>query len=142
MRRKLQAKLNSKKGFTLVELLIVVAIIAILVAISIPMVTGSLNRARIATDQANERAARAAVTIAYLLSDNAYSAGDIVYYNAETGEIQDTRPTVGYGQCNTHNNQILRIDFTAVGDSFEYQMQWVDTDGATGSLHETHGIDG
>ena len=53
MRRKLQAKLNSKKGFTLVELLIVVAIIAILVAVSIPLVNTSLDKARIATDQAN-----------------------------------------------------------------------------------------
>ena len=47
-------KLN-KKGFTLAELLIVVAIIAVLVAIAIPVFTAQLNKARLATDTANVR---------------------------------------------------------------------------------------
>ncbi len=51
-------KLN-KKGFTLAELLIVVAIIAVLVAISIPVFTSQLEKAREATDMANIRAAYA-----------------------------------------------------------------------------------
>ena len=45
-------------------MLIVVAIIAILVAVSIPIVGNSLERAREATDAANERAAKAEVLIA------------------------------------------------------------------------------
>lgn len=44
------------KGFTLAELLIVVAIIAVLVAISIPIFTSQLHKARVATDWANLRA--------------------------------------------------------------------------------------
>ena len=44
---------RSRRGFTLIEMLIVVAIIAILVAISIPLVSSSLERARVAADQAN-----------------------------------------------------------------------------------------
>ena len=48
-------KLN-KKGFTLAELLIVVAIIAVLVAIAIPVFSGQLEKAREATDEANIRA--------------------------------------------------------------------------------------
>ncbi len=51
-------KLN-KKGFTLAELLIVVAIIAVLVAISIPVFSSQLEKAREATDMANIRAAYA-----------------------------------------------------------------------------------
>ena len=53
-------KLN-KKGFTLAELLIVVAIIAVLVAIAIPVFTAQLEKAREATDAANIRAAYAEV---------------------------------------------------------------------------------
>lgn len=51
-------KLN-KKGFTLAELLVVVAIIGVLVAISIPIFTAQLAKARVATNQANARAAYA-----------------------------------------------------------------------------------
>lgn len=47
-------KLN-KKGFTLAELLVVVAIIGVLVAVSIPIFTSQLEKAREATDMANIR---------------------------------------------------------------------------------------
>ena len=52
---------RNKKGFTLAELLIVVAIIGVLVAISIPIFTSQLEKAREATDLANIRAAYAGV---------------------------------------------------------------------------------
>ena len=52
-------KTNNKKGFTLAELLVVVAIIAVLVAIAIPIFTSQLEKAREATDAANLRAAYA-----------------------------------------------------------------------------------
>ena len=51
---------GNKKGFTLAELLVVVAIVGILVAISIPVFTSQLAKARKATNQANMRAAKAA----------------------------------------------------------------------------------
>ncbi len=54
-------KTNNKKGFTLAELLVVVAIIAVLVAIAIPIFTSQLEKAREATDAANLRAAYAEV---------------------------------------------------------------------------------
>jgi prepilin-type N-terminal cleavage/methylation domain-containing protein len=44
---------NRKKGFTLAELLVVVAIVAILAAISIPIFTRQLEASREATDLAN-----------------------------------------------------------------------------------------
>ncbi len=58
-------KIN-KKGFTLAELLVVVAIIAVLVAVSIPIFTAQLNKARLATNQANARSAKAAAVAEYL----------------------------------------------------------------------------
>ena len=49
-------KLNNKKGFTLMEMLIVVAIIAVLVAIAIPVFNGALTKSKEAADVANIRA--------------------------------------------------------------------------------------
>lgn len=62
-------KLNNKKGFTLAELLIVVAIIAVLAAISIPIFNSQLTKARQATNAANLRAAYAEASAA-MLDDN------------------------------------------------------------------------
>ena len=50
---------ENKKGFTLAELLIVVAIIAVLVAISIPIFNSQLEKSRDAVTVANIRAAYA-----------------------------------------------------------------------------------
>lgn len=57
---------NNKKGFTLAELLIVVAIIAVLVAIAIPVFTNQLEKSREATDMANLRSAYAECSTALL----------------------------------------------------------------------------
>lgn len=138
MRRKLQAKLNSKKGFTLVELLIVVAIIAILVAVSIPLVTGALDRARVATDMANERAAKAAFLVEYMLNDTAYADDTEWYYDAESGKIEkwkDAATATPYGQCKDHKNGILHIKVDADADN-HMVMTWKTTGGDDkGALH-------
>ena len=57
---------KNNKGFTLAELLIVVAIIAVLVAIAIPVFTSQLEKSREATDLANVRSAYASVVVQYL----------------------------------------------------------------------------
>ena len=57
---------ENKKGFTLAELLIVVAIIAVLVAISIPIFTSQLEKSREATDAANIRDYYAEIAVAVL----------------------------------------------------------------------------
>ena len=57
---------KNKRGFTLAELLIVVAIIGVLVAISIPIFNNQLKKARMATNQANARAAYAAAVAEYI----------------------------------------------------------------------------
>lgn len=54
------------RGFTLVELLVVVAIIAILVAISMPIFSSQLHKARVAADIANLRSFYAELQVNYL----------------------------------------------------------------------------
>lgn len=61
--------LHNKKGFTLAELLIVVAIIAVLVAIAIPIFTAQLEKAREGVDEANLRSLYAEAVSASLLGD-------------------------------------------------------------------------
>lgn len=60
-------KKMNKKGFTLMEMLIVVAIIAVLVAIMIPVFGNQLEAAREAVDAANLRAAYAEIMANHLL---------------------------------------------------------------------------
>ena len=73
---------QNKKGFTLVELLIVVAIIAVLVAISIPIFTSQMEKSRIATDQTNVRSAKAAAAAEYMSNGE---SGSVSYlYNGGT----------------------------------------------------------
>ena len=59
---------RNQKGFTLMEMLIVVAIIAVLVAIAIPTFTAQLHKARVAADWANVRAYYAQIQADYMLT--------------------------------------------------------------------------
>lgn len=61
-------KQTNRKGFTLAELLIVVAIIAVLVAIAIPVFTTQKYKAELAVDQANIRSYYAELQTDYLLT--------------------------------------------------------------------------
>ena len=73
LRKALNKATQNKKGFTLAELLIVVAIIGVLVAISIPIFNAQLEKSREAVDLANIRAAYAELTADYLQNDAAAS---------------------------------------------------------------------
>lgn len=68
---------NGKKGFTLAELLIVVAIIAVLVAISIPIFSAQLEKSREATDAANIRSAYAEVSADLLTDDSSNKSVEV-----------------------------------------------------------------
>ena len=69
-------KKKNQKGFTLMEMLIVVAIIAVLVAIMIPTVTNQLEKARQTADLANIRAAYAEAMVNSLTSADGEGAAD------------------------------------------------------------------
>ena len=65
------------KGFTLAELLIVVAIIAILVAISLPLFSSRIAKANLQADQTHVSAAKASAVAEYLDTN---SHDTITYY--------------------------------------------------------------
>lgn len=57
---------NKQKGFTIAELLIVVAIIGVMVAVSIPIFSSKLHKAKVAVDWANVRAYYAELQMDYI----------------------------------------------------------------------------
>lgn len=64
-----------REGFTMAELLIVVAIVAVLVAIAIPVFNGQLHKSYDATDEANARSLYADLQADYLAnSSGTYTA--------------------------------------------------------------------
>jgi type IV pilus assembly protein PilA len=75
-------KKRSKKGFTLIEMLIVIAIIAILAAIAIPTFSAQLDKANQAVDDANLRTATSLAMADYMLE----SYSGTKYYSATEGE--------------------------------------------------------
>lgn len=108
-------KLLNKKGFTLMEMLIVVAIIVILVAISIPTFTSQLDNAKKATDDANLRAAKGIANTREMMEGWSDILGenvedDTLYYNIETGEFQTTEITTGYGQSSDYKGEVIIVE--------------------------------
>ena len=108
---------NNKKGFTLAELLIVVAIIAVLTAIAVPIFNTQLEKSREETDIANMRAAKAAAVAFFL--DNPDST--TVHFNADTGAVQaDSTGISAYGKgTTTHGGAVYSgyDDGTSYGGS-------------------------
>ena len=139
-RKNLREKMRSRNGFTLIEMLIVVAIIAILVAISIPLVSSRLEKARVATDQANERSARAVALIAYLTGDlgngtTSFETDKEYTYDAENGQlVADGTAVTSYGQCKEHDGGHITVSVSAEGD---VTLLWAGCDETA-----THGLDG
>jgi type IV pilus assembly protein PilA len=94
---------KNNKGFTLAELLIVVAIIAVLVAIAIPVFTTRLEQSRETADIANLRSAYAAAQVAALSGDKdgkPMKDGVSYYYDAndDIGLKEGAKPANGIGK--------------------------------------------
>lgn len=139
LKEKLNAKLSKNGGFTLIEMLIVVAIIAILVAVSIPLVSSALEKAREATDAANERAFKSALVSGHLLYEAGMNDGGIevkndgtIYaYDAVNGKVvakdalSDAAKNNKYGKSSGRTSSALYGFLEKNGD---VKMQWLDAE--------------
>lgn len=84
---------RENQGFTMAELLIVVAIVAVLVAIAIPVFTSQLEKSREAVDLANTRSAYAVLQAANIegtLPDGSTGAEAFCYVYTGSGFVANT----------------------------------------------------
>ena len=86
MRERDRQNKQRRKGFTLAELLVVVAIIGVLVGVAIPVLNTQLEKAREIVDISNMRHAKEA-GILYFMGRTISQRIDWVYYEASTGNI-------------------------------------------------------
>ena len=126
---------KSRKGFTLAELLIVVAIIAVLVAVAIPVFGSQLEKSREAADLANVRAAYAkvlteanmgnydkVVTVDLKQKQNDWQSADVITIGGISHSVKegDTANWIGKpgggGQCKISFDQEKGTKFVRSGN--------------------------
>lgn len=138
--KNLKAKLRRDGGFTLVEMLIVVAIIAILIAVSIPMVAASLDKARQATDDANKRAALGMAMVEVMTNNKlggqtlaASPTTTTAAYKVTEGKgelvASGTAKAAGfnYGQSSNYKEGYVKITYTPATTTAEakFEAEWI-----------------
>lgn len=82
-------KKNNKKGFTLVELVIVVAVMAVLVAVAIPTVGSITGKAKTAVADSNARTIESVLKLAEaeLANDATAAEGEVMAVGTLTQEV-------------------------------------------------------
>lgn len=124
-------KLNNKKGFTLAELLVVVAIIAVLVAVSIPIFSAQTKKANLATNQANARAAQAAAVTSVLGG----SADTKFQYTINTGTSTVTSNVVGTETTKDPASWTVDADTELAAKVYQTWYVTVNSDGSVKSYN-------
>lgn len=130
---------QNRSGFTLMEMLIVIALIAVLVAIAIPTIASQLERSREAADLANVRAAYAQVSAEALLGDpqfkvtvalkqkqadwqsvNPVNIGGIVHYKNDGDTVNWKGVAAPNGTCTVSYDKVHGIILTWSGKASAY----------------------
>lgn len=123
---------KDNKGFTLIELVVVIAILAILAGIAVPRLTTSRKKAAVAAHNANVKTIESAATM-YIADggeDVKGGTGDAV--NVEDSDIkkylQDV-PTVPKGAKITGDGDVYKIKIDEGKIEITPYLRYIDSDG-------------
>lgn len=129
-------KLKEKKGFTLVELIVVLVILAILAALLIPALTGYIDKAKNKDIIAETRQT---VMAAQTLVDEAYAKADVgadtVKVNGENGTVKvsdiaalaEVKGTIG--TVTVEKGKVKVLEYTKSGKTCTYNADGTGDDG-------------
>lgn len=108
-------KTNGKKGFTLVELVIVIAILAILAAIAIPIISSAVNSAKLSAMESDS------VTVETVLT-----AALVDYETGNKNTTYNNAPATGTTRVSDvlKENNIENIQFSRTIGGVNYYMVW------------------
>ena len=118
-------KKMNKKGFTLIEMLVVIAIIAVLVSIVIPVVGSATEKAKEAADVANIRSAVAEITTT-ALADGGTPTKTVPMTQKTAGFVTEELTTIGgiAGNATTSGTDCYAIAQATKGSSVK--LTWVE----------------
>ena len=106
-------KRNNKKGFTIVELVIVIAVIAILAAVLIPTFSGIIRKANISADTQLVKNMNTALTADEAINGKPDSFSDVIAIVKDAGYVLSAfNPTTEgcYVAWDKETNQLLLVD--------------------------------
>lgn len=89
MLNKLQTRFKNEKGFTLVELLAVIAILAIILAIAIPSVGNLISNSKEDAGEANAQLFENAARLAYVAGETYPSGGYTLEFLKNNGYLEE-----------------------------------------------------
>ena len=139
MKRKL--KENKKKGFTLVELIVVLVILAILAALLVPALVGYIDKAKKKQIIAETRAC---VMAAQTVADEEYAKGTgdaAIKTNITTGtKIKDlAETTASPSDLTILNGKVTQLEYSLPGSGMtcEYKVDWAGVTTSDGKYNVT-----
>lgn len=116
-------KLKNKKGFTLVELIVVLVILAILAALLVPALTGYIDKAH---EQSLASEASMVLTAAQATVSESYGNGDVIINDAGKVVLKSTLTAESDGY-KAIQNQINQLAEVKQGASWAFTVKVDDT---------------